>query len=124
MLAREDLSSLRSGAPRRVAFHPPCSLQHGQKVRGVIEGILTGLGHELLPVEESYLCCGSAGTYSLLQPEIAGQLRQRKLSNLQARGPELIATANIGCQTHLQSGSRRPVRHWIELIDERLNGVA
>jgi len=117
VLAREDLSSLRSGAPRRVAFHPPCSLQHGQKVRGVIEGILTGLGHELLPVEESHLCCGSAGTYSLLQPEIAGQLRQRKLSNLQARGPELIATANIGCQSHLAAASGVPVVHWISLLE-------
>jgi glycolate oxidase iron-sulfur subunit len=117
VLAREDLSSLRSGAPRRVAFHPPCSLQHGQKVRGVIEGILSSLGHELLPVEESHLCCGSAGTYSLLQPEIAGQLRQRKLSNLQARGPELIATANIGCQSHLAAASGVPVVHWISLLE-------
>jgi glycolate oxidase iron-sulfur subunit len=117
VLAREDLSPLKSGAPRRVAFHPPCSLQHGQKVRGVIESILSGLGHELVPVEESHLCCGSAGTYSLLQPEIAGQLRERKLSNLQARGPELIATANIGCQSHLAAASVVPVVHWITLLE-------
>lgn len=117
VLAREDLTPLKSGAPRRIAFHPPCSLQHGQKVRGVVESILTGLGHELVPVEESHLCCGSAGTYSLLQPEIAGQLRERKLANLQARGPELIATANIGCQSHLAAASGVPVVHWISLLE-------
>lgn len=117
VLAGEDLSGLRAGPPRRVAFHPPCSLQHGQKVRGVIEAILGGLGHELVPVDEAHLCCGSAGTYSLLQPELAGQLRERKLSNLQARGPELIATANIGCQSHLAAASGVPVVHWIRLLE-------
>ena len=117
ILAGEDLSGLRAGLPRRVAFHPPCSLQHGQQVRGVIEAILTGLGHELVPVDEAHLCCGSAGTYSLLQPEIAGRLRARKLSNLQARGPELIATANIGCQSHLAAASGVPVVHWITLLE-------
>ena len=117
VLAAEDLSGLRAGPPRRIAFHPPCSLQHGQKVRGVIEAILTGLGHELVPVDEAHLCCGSAGTYSLLQPELSGQLRARKLSHLQARGPELIATANIGCQTHLAAASGVPVVHWISLLE-------
>lgn len=117
VLAREDLSPLKSATPCRVAFHPPCSLQHGQKVRGVVENILAGLGHELVPVEESHLCCGSAGTYSLLQPGLAGRLRERKLSNLQARGPELIATANIGCQTHLAATSGVPVVHWITLLE-------
>jgi glycolate oxidase iron-sulfur subunit len=117
VLAGEDLNRLGLAEPKRVAFHPPCSLQHGQKVRGVIERILVGLGHELVPVEESHLCCGSAGTYSLLQPELAGQLRERKLSNLQARGPELIATANIGCQTHLAAASGVPVVHWITLLE-------
>jgi len=116
VLAREDLSRLKQ-KPRRIAFHPPCSLQHGQKVRGVVEDILTGVGHELVPVDEAHLCCGSAGTYSLLQPEIAGQLRERKLSNLQARGPELIATANIGCQSHLAAKSDVPVVHWISLLE-------
>jgi glycolate oxidase iron-sulfur subunit len=118
VLAGEDLSALRNGPPRRIAFHPPCSLQHGQKVRGVIEAILTGLGHELLPVDEAHLCCGSAGTYSLLQPELAGQLRERKLGHLQARGAELIATANIGCQMHLAAGAAVPVVHWISLLDQ------
>jgi glycolate oxidase iron-sulfur subunit len=117
VLAGEDLDRLAPASPRRVAFHPPCSLQHGQKLRGVIESILTGLGHELVPVEESHLCCGSAGTYSLLQPDLAGQLRERKLSNLQARGPEVIATANIGCQSHLAAASAVPVVHWISLLE-------
>ncbi len=117
VLAGEDLDRLAPSSPKRVAFHPPCSLQHGQKVRGVIESILTSLGHELVPVAESHLCCGSAGTYSLLQPEIAGQLRERKLSNLQARGPEVIATANIGCQSHLAAASAVPVVHWISLLE-------
>ncbi len=117
ILAREDLSGLRAGPPRRIAFHPPCSLQHGQRVRGVIEGILAGLGHELLAVDEAHLCCGSAGTYSLSQPELAGRLRERKLADLTARGPELIATANIGCQSHLAAASGVPVVHWISLLD-------
>ena len=117
VLAAEDLARIRTRVPRRVAFHPPCSLQHGQKVRGVVEAILAGLGHELVPVDEAHLCCGSAGTYSLLQPELSGQLRARKLSNLQARGPDLIATANIGCQTHLAAASGVPVVHWISLLE-------
>ncbi|MBU1666253.1 MAG: glycolate oxidase subunit GlcF, partial [Gammaproteobacteria bacterium] len=117
VLAREDLSHLRKGAPRRIAFHPPCSLQHGQQVRGVIEAILSGLGHELVPVQESHLCCGSAGTYSLLQPELSGQLRERKLGHLQAERPDLIATANIGCQSHLAAASSVPVVHWITLLE-------
>jgi glycolate oxidase iron-sulfur subunit len=117
VLAREDLSGLRKGTPRRIAFHPPCSLQHGQKVRGVIEAILSGLGHELVPFAESHLCCGSAGTYSLLQPQLAGQLRERKLAHLQAARPDLIATANIGCQSHLAAASGVPVVHWITLLE-------
>jgi glycolate oxidase iron-sulfur subunit len=116
VLAAEDLSVFATAEKKRMAFHPPCSLQHGQKVRGVIEGILTRLGHELLSVDESHLCCGSAGTYSILQPQLASQLRDRKLDNLQARGPELIATANIGCQTHLAAASAVPVMHWIYLL--------
>jgi glycolate oxidase iron-sulfur subunit len=117
VLRDEDLSALKPPAPKRIAFHPPCSLQHGQKLRGVIETILTRAGYELLPVDEAHLCCGSAGTYSVLQAELAGQLRARKLSNLQARGPELIASANIGCQTHLAAASAVPVVHWITLLD-------
>jgi glycolate oxidase iron-sulfur subunit len=117
VLAAEDLSPLRPATPRRVAFHPPCSLQHAQRVRGVIEAILTRLGHQLVPVAEAHLCCGSAGTYSILQPRLAGELRARKLASLQAGAPELIATANIGCQLHLGSAADVPVVHWVSLLD-------
>ena len=102
------------------AYHPPCTLQHGQKLTGGVEALLTDAGFELTPVAEKHLCCGSAGTYSILQPEIAGALKIRKLGHLQAGAPELIATANIGCLTHLQSGSPIPVRHWVELLDAAL----
>ena len=102
----------------RVAFHAPCTLQHGQKITGVVEALLTVAGFEVMTVSESNLCCGSAGTYSILHPDISNQLRERKLGHLQARQPEVIATANIGCLTHLQSGTATPVRHWIELLDE------
>ena len=117
ILRDEDLSALKPAAPKRITFHPPCSLQHGQKLRGVIESILSRAGYELLPVVDAHLCCGSAGTYSILQPELAGQLRANKLSNLQAHGPQLIASANIGCQTHLAAASAVPVVHWITLLD-------
>ena len=102
----------------RVAFHPPCTLQHGMKIRGEVERLLVDAGHTLLPVADAHLCCGSAGTYSILQPELANALKANKLAALQAGKPDVIASANIGCITHLQSGTDRPVRHWIELIDE------
>jgi len=117
VLAREDLKALGLPKSRRVAFHPPCSLQHGQQVRGVVEDILVRAGFELVPFAESHLCCGSAGTYSLLQPELSRTLRDRKLGHIQAVQPEVIATANIGCQTHLASGANVPVVHWITLLD-------
>ncbi|ODU46669.1 MAG: glycolate oxidase iron-sulfur subunit [Thiobacillus sp. SCN 63-374] len=104
--------------PKRIAYHPPCTLQHGQKLSGGVEALLSDAGFELTPVAEKHLCCGSAGTYSILQPEIANQLKARKLGHLQAGDPELIVTANIGCLTHLQSGSGIPVKHWVELLDE------
>jgi glycolate oxidase iron-sulfur subunit len=107
---------------KRVAFHSPCTLQHGQKLRGRVEELLRAIGHELVPVADAHLCCGSAGTYSILQPEIAKQLRRQKLTELQRERPEVIATANIGCQTHLAGGTARPVRHWIELLDEKMLG--
>jgi glycolate oxidase iron-sulfur subunit len=107
-----------SPEPRaRVAFHAPCTLQHGQQINGVIEALLTVAGFAVVTPSESNLCCGSAGTYSILQPDIATQLRDRKLGHLQATQPEIIATANIGCLTHLQSGATTPVRHWIELLE-------
>ncbi len=115
-------SGVASG--QRVAFHSPCTLQHAQKIRGVVETLLVAAGYQVSPVADAHLCCGSAGTYSISQPVLATQLRDHKLAALRAGSPALLVTANIGCQTHLQSGSRRPVRHWIELIDERLNGVA
>ena len=105
-------------APKRIAYHPPCTLQHGQKLTGGVEALLTDAGFELTHVNEKHLCCGSAGTYSILQPDIANQLKTRKLGHLQAGQPEMIVTANIGCLTHLQSGSAVPVKHWIEVMDD------
>ena len=105
---------------KRIAYHPPCTLQHGQKLTGGVETLLTQAGFELTPVADKHLCCGSAGTYSVLQPDIANALKTRKLATLEAGSPTLIATANIGCLTHLQSGSAVPVKHWIELLDEAL----
>lgn len=104
----------------RVAWHPPCTLQHGQQIRGAVETLLGSLGVDVKLCADSHLCCGSAGTYSVLQPELAYRLRDDKLSNLQATQPERIVTANIGCVTHLQSGTDTPVEHWIELVDRML----
>jgi glycolate oxidase iron-sulfur subunit len=104
----------------KVAFQSPCTLQHGQQIRGQVETLLRRAGYELAAVDDAHLCCGSAGTYSLLQPELAGELRRRKLAALEAELPQRIATANIGCLTHLQGGTTTPVRHWIELLDEAL----
>jgi glycolate oxidase iron-sulfur subunit len=108
--------------PQKVAFHAPCTLQHGMKIRGRVEEILLALGLELTPVADAHLCCGSAGTYSILQPELAGRLKANKLAALEAGAPDVIASANIGCITHLASGAGRPVRHWIELLDARMQG--
>ncbi|MBZ0070974.1 MAG: glycolate oxidase subunit GlcF [Thiohalobacteraceae bacterium] len=115
--AEELLPLLQQRQPRRIAFHAPCTLQHGQRLAGTVEGILTRLGFELTEVRDSHLCCGSAGTYSLLQPALSTRLRDDKLAHLERPGPELIATANVGCQLHLQGAARVPVRHWIELLD-------
>lgn len=117
VLAREDLSKLpASGGARRIAFHSPCSLQHGQKLGGVVEEILRRRGYTLMPVVDAHLCCGSAGTYSILQRALSRRLRQRKIAALEAGQPEIIATANIGCLTHLAGAASVPVRHWIELV--------
>jgi glycolate oxidase iron-sulfur subunit len=128
--ALSPLLSSRSGdtahrspvTKKRIAYHPPCTLQHGQQLTGDVEALLIQAGFELTPIAEKHLCCGSAGTYSILQPGIAGALKTRKLGHLQAGSPEMIVTANIGCLTHLQSGSPIPVRHWVELLDEALAG--
>lgn len=103
-------------APRRIAFQAPCTLQHALRLAGRVERLLTSIGFELTPVADAQICCGSAGTYSLLQPSLAGQLQKQKLQNLMSGQPELIATANIGCLTHLAEISEVPVRHWLELI--------
>jgi glycolate oxidase iron-sulfur subunit len=100
-----------------VALQSPCTLQHGQQLRGKIEALLGAAGYQLTPVDDAHLCCGSAGTYSLLQPDMATELRSRKLTALTAGTPDVIATANIGCLAHLQGATATPVRHWIELLD-------
>jgi glycolate oxidase iron-sulfur subunit len=117
VLAREDLGRLGVKPGRRVAFHSPCTLQHGQRLDGVVEGLLERLGFELAPVANPHLCCGSAGTYSLLQPDLSLRLLGEKLEALHAGQPGCIATANIGCLAHLQTGSKVPVVHWVELLD-------
>jgi glycolate oxidase iron-sulfur subunit len=104
----------------RIAFHSPCSLQHGLQIRGKVEDLLTAAGFELTSVPDSHLCCGSAGTYSILQRELSQKLLKNKVNALESGTPALLATANIGCLTHIQSGTALPVRHWIELLDERL----
>ncbi len=105
-----------------LAFHPPCTLQHGQQLRGGVETHLKSLGFEVrVATNESHLCCGSAGTYSVLQPELAYQLRDRKLGNLAPLEPQTIISANVGCIQHLQSGTATPVRHWVEVLDAALS---
>ena len=114
-----------AGHARRLAFHPPCTLQHGQQLRGGVETHLRALGFEVsLAGSESHLCCGSAGTYSVLQPTLAYQLRDRKLGHLSALEPQAIVSANIGCIQHLQSGTGTPVRHWVEVLDDALAAAA
>jgi glycolate oxidase iron-sulfur subunit len=103
-----------------LAFQSPCSLQHGLKIRGTVELLLTAAGYRLTPVADSHLCCGSAGTYSVLQPELSQRLQANKIAALTAGAPVAIASANVGCMAHLQGVTDLPVRHWIELIDARL----
>ena len=112
-----------SRLPARTAFHPPCTLQHWQGLRPMTERLLSDLGLALQPFNETHLCCGSAGAYSVLQPEIAGKLRDRKLEHIQRAQPDMIVSSNIGCIGHLQSGSSTPVRHWIEVVDEAIRTV-
>lgn len=107
---------------RRVAFHSPCTLQHGQQIRGLVEKTLLAMGCELSVVADAHLCCGSAGTYSILQPQLSQRLLQNKVTALESGSPAQIVTANIGCLMHLQGGTSLPVRHWIEVLDEKLAG--
>ena len=117
LLSAEDCTPLAPKGGARVAYQPPCTLQHGQGLSGIVEQLLKRLGVELLPVTDAHLCCGAAGTYSLLQPRIAQDLGARKLNALLSHQPDLIVTGNIGCQTHLQGNTDVPVRHWIHLLD-------
>jgi len=119
-LASEDLSALNATGSQTLAFHSPCTLQHGQQLGGVTEKLLKQLGFTLAPVSDSHLCCGSAGTYSLFQPAFAAELRRQKLQALEAGEADSIATANIGCQCHLAGGTSKQVRHWIEYVAEVL----
>lgn len=120
-----DVSELLAGhvfdcRPVKAVFHSPCSLVHGQKISGVVESILADAGIDLAEAREGHLCCGSAGAWSIMQPKLAESLLTRKLDRLQVDAPEVIATANIGCQMHLQSGTDLPVMHWVELLDRQL----
>lgn len=117
ILAAEDLGPLRVKTDLRVAFQSPCSLQHGQRLSGVVETLLRQLGFQLVPVSDAHLCCGSAGTYSILQPRVAGELRANKIAALEQGEADIIASANIGCMLHLAAATKRPLRHWIELLD-------
>jgi glycolate oxidase iron-sulfur subunit len=104
----------------RVAFHSPCTLQHGQQIRGVVEQLLGAAGYQLTAVPDAHLCCGSAGTYSILQPKLSRQLLANKVTALESGSPTVLATANIGCLAHIQTGTRLPVRHWVELLEDAL----
>jgi len=118
VLRDEDLSEFNGRSNNhKIAFHSPCTLQHGQQLNGVVESILQNAGFTLTDVPDAHLCCGSAGTYSILQPELSQQLLDNKLTALQSHEPDIIATANIGCQLHLASKAGKPVIHWIELLD-------
>ncbi|OQW40938.1 MAG: glycolate oxidase iron-sulfur subunit [Proteobacteria bacterium SG_bin4] len=120
---QELVESKKNGNQTKLAFHSPCTLQHGMKIRGVVEQILSSAGFDLTNVPNGHLCCGSAGTYSILQPELSQQLLKNKVAALESGQPDQIATANIGCLMHLQNGTTTSVRHWIELIDQRLSDL-
>jgi len=121
-LARELIPHIdTSKLPKKPVFHPPCTLQHWQDLRGTTEQLMEELGLSIQPFQESHLCCGSAGAYSVLQPEISGALRDRKLMRLDSASPDMVLSSNIGCISHLQSGTETPVRHWVEVVDSALN---
>jgi glycolate oxidase iron-sulfur subunit len=116
----ELLKSSNKSNSYKIAFHAPCSLQHGLKLKNIVEPLLSAAGFTLTAVPDAHLCCGSAGTYSITQPELSKQLLKNKVTALESGAPDLIATANIGCLTHIQSGASKNVKHWIEVLDERL----
>ena len=115
-LAAQDWSFTAAVEERRIAWQAPCTLQHGQGADGKVAELLVQAGYELVPVADEHLCCGSAGTYSILQPEWSQQLKANKLQALQAQNPDLIATANVGCQNHLETDAKVPVVHWVQLL--------
>lgn len=115
-LLTQDLSRFTHFNNETITFHSPCTLQHGQKLQGVVEEALRKLGYRVNPVKDAHLCCGSAGTYSIFQPSLSKQLRANKLDNLLAEKTNMIVTANIGCLMHLQKGTETPVKHWIEIL--------
>jgi len=120
-LAAALKDKVRPGSVGRLAFHSPCTLQHGQRLRGEVETQLRALGFDVqVAGSESHFCCGSAGTYSILQPQLSRALRDRKLVNLAKLEPQIIVSANVGCIQHLQSGTATPVKHWIEVLDDAL----
>jgi glycolate oxidase iron-sulfur subunit len=120
-----QLKPAATQAAGAMAFHPPCTLQHGQQLKGGVEQHLSALGFEVrVTAQESHLCCGSAGTYSVLNPALSTQLRDRKLSHLAGMQPKAILSANVGCITHLQSGTEVPVQHWVEMLDHALQASA
>lgn len=120
----EPIESMKISANQRIAFHCPCTLQHAQKLGGAVENILTRFGFTMTNVPDGHLCCGSAGTYSITQPELSTQLRENKLKALESGEPDQIVTANIGCQTHLSAARKKPVKHWIEIVEEGLHPEA
>lgn len=121
ILRNEDLSSvIKPDIDSKVSFHSPCTLQHGLQLNGVVESILSKAGYQLTQVEDSHLCCGSAGTYSVLQAKLSKQLLTNKVTALEKDQPDIIATANIGCQMHLATKADKPVKHWIELIEQAI----
>lgn len=120
LLRDEPLETLAIRGDKKLAFHCPCTLQHAQKLNGEVEKVLLRMGFTLTDIPDSHLCCGSAGTYALTHPELARQLRDNKMNALESGKPDLIVTANIGCQSHLASAGRTPVRHWIEIVEEAL----
>jgi len=115
-LASKDLTGLCL-SESNISYHEPCTLQHGQKLGGLVESILAQFGYKKKPIKDSHICCGSAGTYSIFETEISNQLKESKLKNLKASNLEMIVTSNIGCLMHLQKGSSIPVKHWVELLD-------
>lgn len=125
VMAEEDLSPLKAESegrqPLKTAFHCPCTLQHGLGLNGKVESLLSNAGVDLVPVEDGGQCCGSSGTYSILQPKLSQKILAKKVKGLTANAPQQIATANIGCQMHIQTATNTPVKHWIELLDPSLD---